>query len=326
MPTKIKRKSSEHHKTIEKSGLHSRNPHRFRYDFKQLIAACADLASFVSVNQFDSETIDFTNPEAVKMLNRAILKHFYHISLWDIPKNYLCPPIPGRADYIHYLADLLASCNNTIIPQGKSIKLLDIGVGANCVYPIIGSQTYGWTFVGSDIDPIAIKSAQNIVSSNQVLLGKIDCRLQTSASNIFKEIIMPDDVFDVSICNPPFHSSLAEATAGTQRKAKNLGIKDTNKLNFGGQNAELWCDGGEETFIRNMIIESIFFSTQCFWFTSLVAKKEHLPSIYHALRQAKAVEVRTIEMAQGQKISRIVAWTFLKPDQQKAWQLKRWKA
>lgn len=325
MQSKGKIKPSKNHTTVEKSSFHPRNPHRFRYDFKQLIAACPDLASFVSVNQYNSETIDFASPDAVKMLNRAILKHFYLISLWEIPQNYLCPPIPGRADYIHYIADLLAGCNNEIIPQGKSIKVLDVGIGANCVYPIIGSQTYGWHFVGSDIDSIAIKSAQNIISSNKVLSGKIDCRFQTSSSNIFKGVISPDEIFDVSICNPPFHSSLEEASAGTQRKIKNLGLKDKNKLNFGGQNAELWCDGGEEAFVRKMISESATIPTQCFWFTSLIAKKEHLLSIYHALRQAKAVEVRTIEMAQGQKISRIVAWTFLNEGQQKQWQEKRWK-
>ena len=318
-----KDKSSKNYKSTEKSSLHPRNPHRFRYDFKQLIATCPDLSQFVSKNKYGIETIDFANPDAVKMLNKAILKQFYNISLWDIPKNYLCPPIPGRADYIHYIADLLASCNNEVIPQGRIIKVLDIGVGANCVYPIIGSQSYGWHFIGSDIDPIAIKSAQNIISNNKVLSGKIDCRLQTSSLNIFKGIILAEEFFDVSICNPPFHASLEEAITGTQRKIKSLGLKDGNKLNFGGQNSELWCEGGEETFIKKMISESTTIPFQCFWFTSLVSRKEHLPSIYHALRQVKAAEVRTIEMAQGQKISRIVAWTFLNKEQQIQWQNNR---
>ena len=318
-------KSNKKTNSIEKTTLHPRNPHRFRYDFKQLIKACPALVAFVFVNQYNNETIDFANPEAVKMLNKAILKEFYSIELWDIPKNYLCPPIPGRADYIHYIADLLASSNNEKIPTGKSIKVLDIGIGANCVYPIIGSQAYGWHFVGSDIDPISIKSAKNIVSSNKVLAGKIECRLQQSNKHIFKGIIAANEIFDVSICNPPFHSSPEEANAGTQRKLNNLGIKEKNKLNFGGQNAELWCEGGEEKFIKNMISESSTIPTQCFWFTSLVSKKEHLPSIYHALRQAKAFEIRTIEMSQGQKISRIVAWTFLNNNQQSEWQKTHWQ-
>ena len=297
---------------LEKINLHPRNLHRFRYDFEQLINSCVELKPFVFINKYDSQTIDFANQKAVKMLNKAILKHFYDISYWDIPENYLCPPIPGRADYIHYIADLLASNNNEIIPTGKSIKVLDIGVGANCVYPIIGSSVYGWSFVGSDIDPVAVQSAEKIIANNDSLLGKIEIRLQTSSNNLFKGIIKADEIFDVSICNPPFHTSLEEATQGTQRKIKNLGGKNASKstLNFGGQNAELWCEGGEEKFVIKMIQESATIPEKCIWFTSLISKKEHLPSIYRALKSVKVFDIKTIDMAQGQKISRIVAWTF----------------
>jgi 23S rRNA (adenine1618-N6)-methyltransferase len=296
----------------EKSNLHPRNPHRFRYDFKQLIGVCPELSANVFVNKYGTETINFANPDAVKMLNRAILKHFYGISHWDIPPDYLCPPIPGRADYIHYIADLLADSNRGIIPECKSVKVLDIGVGANCVYPIIGASAYGWDFVGSEIDPIAIQSANNIIVSNPSLSGKIECRLQASSAHIFKGIIKADEFFDVSICNPPFHASLAEATAGNQRKVKNLGGKNAhNTLNFGGKSSELWCEGGEVSFIRKMIEESTTIPNQCRWFTSLVSKKENLPSIYHALEKAKVRKTSTIDMAQGQKVSRIVAWSFL---------------
>jgi 23S rRNA (adenine1618-N6)-methyltransferase len=296
----------------EKTNLHPRNPHRSQYDFKALVEACPELLPFVFINKYESQTIDFANPNAVKMLNKAILQHFYAISYWDIPPHYLCPPIPGRADYIHYVADLLASSDKGIIPQGKTVKVLDIGVGANCVYPIIGTHEYGWNFVGSDIDPVAIQSAQKIIQNNSTISGKIEVRLQNHSDHFFRGIIQADEVFDVSICNPPFHASLEEATTGTQRKIKNLSGKKSQKptLNFGGQNAELWCEGGEENFIKKMIEESATMPHKCRWFTSLVSKKEHLPSIYQALKRIKAIEVRTIDMAQGQKISRIVAWRF----------------
>ena len=133
--------------TTEKTTLHPRNPHRFRYDFEQLFVSCPELKPFVARNEHGIETIDFSDPEAVKMLNKALLIANYEIQNWDIPKNYLCPPIPGRADYIHYLADLLANSNNEIIPEGETVVGLDIGIGANCIYPIIGNSTYGWSFV-----------------------------------------------------------------------------------------------------------------------------------------------------------------------------------
>lgn len=312
---------------LEKSGLHPRNRHRFRYNFEQLIRSCPELAAFVSLNKYNNESIDFSNPVAVKTLNKALLKQFYGISNWDIPVNYLCPPIPGRADYIHYLADLLSSSNKGQLPQGKYIRVLDIGLGANCVYPIIGNSEYDWNFVGSDINPVAIKSAEKIISSNTSLSGAIECRLQTSSSAIFKNIIKPGELFDMTICNPPFHSSLAEAEAGTERKWRNLGIKKDSKttLNFGGQNTELWCEGGEEAFARKMIEESAQFSTSCFWYSTLISKKSNLPSVYRSLQKANAFDVRTIDMTQGQKVSRIVAWTFLNSSQQENWRVKRWK-
>ncbi len=319
---------AEKHKIIplEKNALHPRNRHRFRYNFEQLILSCPELAVFVSLNKYNNESIDFSNPDAVKTLNKALLKQFYGISNWDIPANYLCPPIPGRADYLHYMADLLCSCNNGVLPQGKSIRILDIGVGANCVYPMIGNSEYGWHFVGSDIDPIAIQSANQIIASNDSLNEAIECRLQTDSSAIFRNIIKPDDVFDMSICNPPFHASLAEAEAGTERKWKNLGLKNnsTTTLNFGGQNSEIWCEGGEGTFVRKMIEQSAQFPTKCFWYSTLISKKSNLSGVYRSLIKVKALDIKTIDMAQGQKVSRIVAWTFLNESQQKNWRIKRW--
>jgi len=309
-----------------KSGLHPRNKHRERYNFPQLTLACPELAEFVAINKFSTESIDFSNAEAVLTLNKALLKYFYQIDKWNIPDNYLCPPIPGRADYIHYMADLLSSSNKNTLPPGKSIAILDIGVGANCIYPLIGNREYGWQFVGSDIDPVAIKSAKQIIDSNDILGKAIECRLQSSSSNIFSNIIEAGEVFDMTICNPPFHSSLAEATAGTQRKWKNLGIKKNKEtmLNFRGQNNELWYDGGEQTFVQNMIEQSAQLPTTCFWYSTLISKKENLPGVYTALKKAKATDIKTINMKQGQKVSRIVAWTFLTESQQHEWRAKRW--
>lgn len=312
--------------SIEKQVLHPRNKHRSRYDFPELIKSIPELRPFVAVNAYGDESIDFSDPVAVKLLNRALLKHFYQIDHWDIPEGYLCPPIPGRADYIHYLADLLASVNGGVIPTGKNIKGLDIGLGANCIYPIIGHQEYGWTFAGSDVDTYAIKSAKNITSINPSLAAAVFPRLQSHKNHIFKGVVKPGETFDFTLCNPPFHASAEEAQAGSQRKLRNLG-KQKGKgtvLNFGGQQAELWCEGGEVGFIRKMIEESATLGKQCFWFTTLVSKSMNVPFIYGSLERQRPIEIRTIEMAQGQKISRFVAWTFLTPEEQNNWRKNRW--
>lgn len=312
----------------EKDTLHTRNPHRGRYDFKLLAGGTPELAAFVALNAYGNESINFADPAAVKALNRALLHQVYDIKSWDIPAQYLCPPIPGRADHLHFLADLLADGNAGIVPSGESIRILDIGVGANCIYPLIGHREYGWQFVGTDIDAVALANAQSIVDGNG-LNKTVILRLQTSPAAFFQTVVKPGELFDLSMCNPPFHASLAEARSGTQRKWKNLGVEANKKkipvLNFGGQSSELCCEGGEEAFVCRMIVESASYHGNCLWFTTLISKSSSLPGVYRAIKNVCAVENRTIEMAQGQKKSRIVAWSFFDRKQREAWRMARWK-
>ena len=301
--------------------LHSRNFHNDRYDFKALIKTNSDLQEFVKPNKYGDLSIDFANPQAVILQNKALLAHFYGIKNYTIPEGYLCPPIPGRADYVHHIADLLASCNNGVIPKGKAVKGLDVGIGANGIYAIIGSSVYDWNFVGSDIEIESIKSVENIVNSNEILKEKIECKLQTNPENIFTGIIKADEFYDFTLCNPPFHKSLKDAMDGNKRKVQNLTKQKTTKsaLNFGGKNNELWCKGGEVTFVSNMIKESFEFKNNVLWFSTLVSKKENLPLIYKKLEEIKVKEIKTIDMSQGQKITRIVAWSFFDTKEQKKW-------
>jgi 23S rRNA (adenine1618-N6)-methyltransferase len=318
-------KKKEHPK--EKARLHKRSKHRERYDLQALIATCPELAPFVKVNIYNDESIDFFNQDAVRMLNKALLMHYYEIKFWSIPQGYLCPPIPGRADYIHYMADLMASKFQNTIPLGKDIRCLDIGMGANCVYPMIGTKEYGWSFVGTDIDPVAMKAANKIVELNPTLKDNVELRLQKNKGDIYIGMIKKDEFFDLSICNPPFHSSQAEAQAGSIRKLSNLKQKEVKDadLNFGGQSNELWCDGGEQRFIQKMISQSKQFSHSCLWFSAIVSKRSNLQGAYEELSEAGAVEVKTIPMGQGNKISRVLAWTFHTAEEQTNWAATKWK-
>ncbi|WP_339109195.1 23S rRNA (adenine(1618)-N(6))-methyltransferase RlmF [Thioclava sp. GXIMD4216] len=294
--------------------LHPRNQHREGYDFARLVAQTPELEAFTLKNPLGGTTIDFKEAAAVRMLNRALLKTHYGIGFWDIPARYLCPPIPGRVDYIHYLADLLAESNHRAIPRGPQIRALDIGTGANLVYPLTGQSEYGWSFTGVDIDPEAIRSAQDICRANAL---DITLRYQPRREDIFKGVITPDDLFHVTLCNPPFHASPEQAQKGTRRKWRNLGKTPSTQLNFGGQNAELWCPGGEIGFIATMIEQSMDVAEQCLWFSCLVSKKDNLDPLYRLLKRAKVAEYRTVDMAQGQKTSRFLAWTYY-PERQRS--------
>ncbi len=310
-----------------KKELHPRNAHGNRYDFTSLVKVCPELQNVVAVNKYGDESIDFSNPKAVKLLNKALLKFFYKIDDWDIPSGYLCPPIPGRVDYVHYIADLIAKYNQGVIPRGKKILGVDIGVGANCIYPILGHQLFGWSFIGTDIDDKALDNAEKIINNNEVLKGTVTLLKQMRTNSLLKGVIGNDVLFDFTICNPPFHATAEEAKQASIRKVSNLKGKRIKSpiLNFGGHQTELWCDGGEEGFINKLAQESVSYAQQCFWFTSLVSKQTTVPIITKLLTQLKATEIKVVEMAQGQKISRFIAWTFLTPTQQKDWMDKRWK-
>jgi 23S rRNA (adenine1618-N6)-methyltransferase len=310
-----------------KTRLHPRNKNRERYDLSALITSNPELGDYVKPNKYGDDSVDFSNPNAVRILNKALLNHYYGIKYWEFPDENLCPPIPGRADYIHHIADLLCENNFGTIPTGNIITCFDIGVGASCIYPIIGVTEYDWKFIGSDIDPKSIESAKNIVNSNPSLKDKIECRLQENQADAFYGIISREDKIDLSICNPPFHSSAEEALKGSRRKVKNLSGKKekTPTLNFAGINSELICDGGELKFIRNMIRESRKFSNNCYWFSTIVSKQSHLKEIYKWLEEFKAEKIKTIPMGTGNKSSRIVAWTFLSKEEQKEWKETRWK-
>ncbi|MFP1920129.1 23S rRNA (adenine(1618)-N(6))-methyltransferase RlmF [Lonsdalea quercina] len=304
-------------RAAQKNMLHPRNRHRGRYDFTALKLTHPALIPFVHVNDYGDESIDFADPDAVKMLNQALLHEFYQIEHWFLPEGFLCPPIPGRADYVHHLADLLAEDNQSQVPRDASV--LDIGCGANCIYPLIGHREYDWRFTGSEINAQAMQAANATIAANPGLSRAIRLRRQKDNQAILNGIIHKNEIFDATLCNPPFHASANEAKQGSRRKLHNLGLDKRSPLNFGGQEDELWCEGGEKAFITQMIRESAVFSRQCLWFTSLVSRKENLSDLYRVLDEVGAESVKTVDMAQGQKQSRFVAWSFFTPAARAKW-------
>lgn len=304
-----------------KNSLHPRNKHRGRYDLDRLIEVHPDLGSFVHENAHGNRSIDFFDPKAVLALNKALILHHYGLAHWEIPEGYLCPPVPGRADYIHHMAHVLGAGNGGVIPKGPNVRCLDIGVGASCIYPIIGRSEYGWSFIGSEIDAKALESAKKIVAANPLLTDNVQCALQTTPANILHGVLQQDVLMDLVICNPPFHSSAEAAKAGSMRKQRKLKGKKVMEpvLNFGGQANELWTEGGEVRFILRLIEESRHFAKSCYCYSSLVSKESHLKPILKALTKANAQEQKVIPIAQGNKASRIVTWSFLRPKEKASW-------
>lgn len=281
--------------------MHLKNKHIEKYNLDKLVLESPLLAEYIFVNNYGNKTINFANPKAVKILNTALLKRHYQINFWEFPNKNLCPPIPSRVDYIHYLADLI-SLNN------KEVTILDIGTGATCIYPLLGNSVYNWSFIGTDIDPNSIENAQKIIDKNN-LNNYIELRLQKNKSNILTNMVKENEHFTLSMCNPPFYKSEQEAIKANLLKSKNLKISNTSR-NFSGNSNELWYKGGEKAFLHNYLYESTLYKEKFEWFTSLVSKKELIKDLKHSAKKLNIPTFKIIEMNQGNKISRIIAWRF----------------
>ncbi len=280
--------------------MHPKNPFNKDYDFDNLVAKYPPLQPFVFVNEYGSKTIKFANREAVKALNTALLKAHYGITYWNIPNNNLCPPIPGRLDYLLHVADLVDKTN---------INLLDIGTGANLIYPILATCHLNWKCTASEVNIDSLSNAQEIIDKNPALKD-IELRHQQFKTHVLERIIISTDRFDVVVCNPPFFKNRTDAEKNNLRKFENLQLSAENTKNFGGLSNELWYKGGEEAFIKTMAEESLQFKDQVHWFTAIVSQKENLKNIKRAINKTNPSEVRIVEMEQGNKQSRFVAWTF----------------
>ena len=297
--------------------MHKNSFHNKKYDFDVLVQNHEALRPHVFVNDFQTQTIDFSNPKAVKALNTALLFTHYKVKYWDFPDENLCPPIPSRADYMHHLSDLLRRSH-----VETDINILDVGVGASCIYPLIGNALFNWKFVGVDIDEKSLQIAKKIIDKN-FLANVIELRRQNDSQNILKGIIKPSDKFAASVCNPPFFKSQADALDATKTKLKGLGKQTDNVIrNFSGTPKELCYTGGEKAFLHNYLYESSHYKQQCFWFTSLVSNISHVRSMEASLKKLGATEFQVLDMIQGNKVSRVVAWSFLTKAEQKDWSEK----
>jgi 23S rRNA (adenine1618-N6)-methyltransferase len=56
----------------EKVRLHPRNKNRERYDLVALINTTPELKNHITFNTHGTESVDFSNPGAVKLLNTAL--------------------------------------------------------------------------------------------------------------------------------------------------------------------------------------------------------------------------------------------------------------
>ena len=148
--------------------MHVNNPFDSNYKFSLLVNAVPELEAFIIPGKFARKSIDFSDPEAIYMLNKALLKWRFNVN-WTLKEGHLCPAVPGRFDYLLHANDLLSKI------EGRRARMLDIGTGASLIYPLLGTAAFNWECVGSEVDKEAISYAKGLIRMNASMLGtKLD--------------------------------------------------------------------------------------------------------------------------------------------------------
>ena len=302
--------------TAVSTALHARNRHLLGYDMARLVSSHAALAPFLRSRPDGKQTVDFSDPAAVSTLNTALLVSDYSYD-FSLPPGHLTPAVPGRADYIHLLADLLAEDGTGEVPTGRSVVGMDVGVGASGVYPLVGHADYGWSFLGTDVSRASLESCERLARRNAVPL---ELRRQAEPRAVLRGVLQPTDRLAFTMCNPPFYASAEEARAATARKWRGLGKGarlgkgkgEEAWRSFAGQPHELYCDGGERAFVRRLIRESAAPERRkaALWFTSLVSAARAMPALRAELRDARPAATRELALSTSNKGMRVLAWTF----------------
>ena len=282
--------------------MHPDNPYRHEYDLPRYIQQLPELASYCK-KKHGRLTVDFASPDAVIALNKAIIEADCGVVGWTVPKGNLCPPIPGRIDYLLHIKSLLSDTHGPI-------KMLDIGTGATAIYGVLAATQFDYQVVGTDISQHSLSHAEKMLAANPSLASKVTLRHQPSASHIFHGVVNDTEQFDISVCNPPFYKSSQQANEKNREKNRALASKQTDR-NFAGQDNELIYPGGEVAFIKRMIFESYKYRNQITWFTSLVSQKSSVDEIKRTLKKERHAVQQWITMKHGNKTSRIVVWQFI---------------
>ncbi|KAM4099221.1 hypothetical protein ACJW30_07G140600 [Castanea mollissima] len=350
MPSKKKRRRPE----SERPTIHPRNKYsETRPDFALLASLYPSFEPFVFYSHDGGRPrIDWTDFNATRELTRVLLLHDHALNWW-IPDGQLCPTVPNRSNYIHWIEDLLAS---DIIPKtnasGGNVRGFDIGTGANCIYPLLGASLLGWSFVGSDVTEVALEWAEKNVKNNPHISQLIEIRKVESCEDgpsMEKshdgESVSCESKIELSACAvreevDPLPSASFDLHSDANKRYNGPPIlldvvRDGERFDFcicnppffetmeeaglnpktscGGTPEEMICSGGEKAFITRIIEDSAVLKQSFRWYTSMVGRKSNLKSLTAKLWEVGVNIVKTTEFVQGQTCRWGLAWSFVPP-------------
>uniref|UniRef100_K3WZ68 AAA+ ATPase domain-containing protein n=1 Tax=Globisporangium ultimum (strain ATCC 200006 / CBS 805.95 / DAOM BR144) TaxID=431595 RepID=K3WZ68_GLOUD len=287
--------------------LHARNRYKDNApDFYQLAQLYAPFKQYVN-DEKQTASLAWDDPFAVRELTKTLLLHDFQLH-WSLPIDRLCPPLPNRLNYLHWIEDLLLEANIAALsPSETSIYGIDIGTGASCIYALLGAQMHpNWRFLATEINAESFTSAQENVRRNPALETRVNV-LRVQTQRLLREPLEQlkpsfggannGGVVHFCMCNPPFFDDMSEA--------------DTNPSTCCmGSSNEMVCSGGEVAFINNMIDDSLVLRHRIVWYTSMIGKKSTVRKILAVLREKQIPQTRTTEFLQGRTKRWGIAWTF----------------
>ncbi|CDH57335.1 duf890 domain-containing protein [Lichtheimia corymbifera JMRC:FSU:9682] len=265
---------------------------RYPPKFEELAEEYPSFRQFVRYDRKGRPCIEFKDPAAVRMLNWCLLKHHFSLDV-TFPQDRLCPPVPGRLAYIRWIEDILKETTPT---SSEPVHGIDIGVGASCIYPLLGcARNPKWHFLGTEIDEASFNYAKENVEWNQ-LQDRISLRLNGNPSRIF----MLEDTrkYAFCMCNPPFYESKEEVDEGLENKELEPSSICTGSTN------EMITPGGELQFIGQIIKESLE------WYTSLIGLKKTIKPITQQLKANNITNYVVTSFCQGKTTRWAIAWSF----------------
>ncbi|KAL6628652.1 S-adenosyl-L-methionine dependent methyltransferase [Neocallimastix sp. 'constans'] len=158
-------------------------------DFVKLANLYPSLKKYIKYNRRSHSrvgTINFKDPRACRELTYALLWCDFNIRL-EIPLDSLCPIIPGRLDYIHWIEDLILNKKNNsnnnkddVIFTNENntshdnildfqIKGIDIGTGASCIYPLLACRLHPkWKMEALELNERSYEYAKDNIERNNL--------------------------------------------------------------------------------------------------------------------------------------------------------------
>ena len=273
----------------------------FKPDFLLLIKEFPELKKYILKQDKDKKeeiAFDWSNNDLSLLMTKSILNYYFNIKYYHIPKGYLIPPIPSRLNYLNLIKSLLTSkYNGNII---NDIIGIDIGTGANIIYPILGNSLFKWKFICTEINDEAYNNAKIILQKNN-LEQNITLIKQKNKNNIFLGILNQENKYSFSICNPPYYDYETEIKLDDKKR--------DNEFNFD----EVYYKQGEFGFFKRYFEESICYKKNVFLFTILIGKKSNAENIYDIINNQNNKDIIRISNIQKIQTGNNLRYIILAP-------------